>query len=124
MPKSAPTFLRFSLIWSHPLYPGETGRPDPELWPFPSRIRQTRPRAPRYITSRMRERSFDIFFGVPGADPLWRESVQGLMQARERMRQIATQTPGPYFIFSVDSQSILAQVDTAAKPPEKSGGDA
>lgn len=72
----------------------------------------------------MRERSFEIFFGVPGADPLWRESVQGLVQARERMLQIATQTPGPYFIYSVDSQSILARVDTAVKTAKKSGGEA
>jgi hypothetical protein len=39
--------------------------------------------------------------------------------ARERMRQLAEQTPGPYFVFSIESKAILAAEDTTLMKEKK-----
>jgi hypothetical protein len=64
----------------------------------------------------MIEATFDIFAGGPQKDPVWLESVAGLSHARERMEQIAQKTPGQYFVFSIGSHSILAQIETFKTP--------
>jgi len=64
----------------------------------------------------MKEPSFDIFSGRSDKDAVWIEAVQGLSNARARMHEIAAQTPGQYFIFSVGSHAILAQTETFKKP--------
>jgi hypothetical protein len=60
----------------------------------------------------MKEPAFDIFSGGPDKDPIWIETVEGLSQARERMHQLAAANPGPYFLYSVQSQAVLARVET------------
>jgi hypothetical protein len=58
------------------------------------------------------EETFDIFSGAPEEHSRWVESVEGLASARRRMGQIATETPGKYFLLSGADQSILTQVNT------------
>jgi len=64
----------------------------------------------------MKEPTFDIFSGTPDEDEEWIEAVAGLSNARERMSELAARKPGRYFIFSVGSESILAQVQTFKTP--------
>jgi hypothetical protein len=59
----------------------------------------------------MSEPKLDIFSGTPG-EHVWIEAVPGLSNAQERMAQIAERTPGRYFVFSIGSRAILAQVET------------
>ena len=63
----------------------------------------------------MNEPTFDIFSGGADKDPLWLETAKGLAKARERMEQIAAGRPGRYFLFSVKSQEILAEIETFSK---------
>lgn len=63
----------------------------------------------------MKETNFDIFSGKPG-EALWVESVQGLSNAYARMRDLATQTPGEYFMFAIGSRTILAPTEGFEKP--------
>ena len=67
----------------------------------------------------MKEPTFDIFSGTPNLDDEWIEAVEGLSNARERMQEIAARNPGKYFLFCLESQSILAQIQTFKKhaPP-------
>jgi hypothetical protein len=67
----------------------------------------------------MKEPTFDIFSGASDKDALWVEAVEGLSKARERMEQIAAEKPGPYFLFSGASHSILARVEIFPKPETK-----
>ncbi len=60
----------------------------------------------------MDEGTFDIFSGAPEEHGLWIEAVEGLSKARERMGQMAAQTPGKYFLFSGGSQSILSRIQS------------
>jgi hypothetical protein len=52
---------------------------------------------------------FDIFKELPDRDAVWIERGAGLGEARERMEQIAKEAPGPYFVFSPTSHSVLAR---------------
>ena len=52
-----------------------------------------------------------IFSGTP-KNARWEESAEGLSNARERMEQLAGTKPGQYFLFSINSGSILAQTET------------
>ena len=67
------------------------------------------------------EQCFDIFSGSIDKDILWIEAVTGLATAEKRMAELATQTPGRYFIFSIQSNGVLAEVDTT-KNFIKAGG--
>jgi len=58
------------------------------------------------------ELTFDIFRGDPAHNPIWLEPVKGLSIARQQMEQIAAKKPGRYFLFSVQSRSVLATVYT------------
>jgi len=60
----------------------------------------------------MGERKFDIFKGYIGKDVVWLQSVSGLDNARQRMEQIASESPGVYFLFSRLTHSICARIDT------------
>jgi len=61
----------------------------------------------------MDEPMFDIFRGAIGSgDEVWLESVSGLENARQRMEQIAAATSGLYFLFNLQSHSVLACADT------------
>ena len=63
----------------------------------------------------MDEATFDIFSGAPEEHGLWVEAIEGFSNARQRMREIAAETPGTYFLFSGSSQSILARTRTLKK---------
>lgn len=56
-------------------------------------------------------KDLSIFSGKPGK-ALWVEAVQGLSNACARMHEIAAQTPGEYFVYSIGSRTILAQTET------------
>ena len=64
----------------------------------------------------MDEETFDIFSGAPEEQGLWVEAIAGLSNARQRMAQMAAETPGKYFLFSGCSPSILARTQTFRKP--------
>jgi hypothetical protein len=55
---------------------------------------------------------YDIFSGKDYKDAVWLESVEGLGNASDRMREIARATPGAYFVFSKETRKILASIDT------------
>ncbi len=63
----------------------------------------------------MPEDIFDIFSGTLGQAPLWLETVRGLSNAQEKMKQIASRTPGSYFIFCFSTQSLISQTNTCEK---------
>jgi hypothetical protein len=57
--------------------------------------------------------AFDIFSGHFGKkNVVWLGTVEGLGAARDRMLQFAAKQPGAYFVFSSDSQLIVAAVET------------
>jgi hypothetical protein len=62
----------------------------------------------------MNEPRFDIFSGSLDKDAMWVEAVPGLAKARERMKELAAQVPGKYFVFSMHSHAVLASVDTSS----------
>jgi hypothetical protein len=58
--------------------------------------------------------TFNIFSGCFGEkDAVWLGAAEGLAAARDSMLQFAVTRPGAYFVFSSDSQLIVAAVDTA-----------
>jgi hypothetical protein len=61
------------------------------------------------------EETFDIFSGASDENGLWVEAIEGLSNARQRMKQIATEKPGKYFLFSGSSQSILTRIETRSQ---------
>ena len=59
--------------------------------------------------------TFDIFRGhYLDKEAVWVQAVEGLGKARERMRKIAADNPGPYFVFSWPDQLVLDIVNTAS----------
>jgi hypothetical protein len=61
---------------------------------------------------------YDIFSGHDDKDALWLEAVDGLDASMHRMKDLASQKPGPYFLFCTRTQAVLAAVDTA-RPHEQ-----
>jgi hypothetical protein len=57
--------------------------------------------------------TYDIFSGRTDKQPLWIESVEGLDAAKQRMHDFAASTPGPYFVYRVSTQAVLAFTDTS-----------
>jgi len=56
---------------------------------------------------------YGIFSGSFGEDDVtWLESVEGFDAAYDRMKQIGTERPGKYFLFSRDARKALASIDT------------
>jgi hypothetical protein len=73
----------------------------------------------------MKEPAFDIFTGTSEKNGVWLESVDGLSNARARMHDIAARIPGHYFVFSVGSRSVVAQIETeTVKRSESAKGHA
>jgi hypothetical protein len=60
---------------------------------------------------------YDIFSGHSYKDAVWLEVVKGLGSAANRMKQLAEQTPGPYFVFCVKARAVLASIDTSKPRP-------
>ena len=63
----------------------------------------------------MKQPSFDIFTGTSKKNGTWLNTIEGLSNARARMHEIATKIPGQYFICSIGSDAILAEVETFKK---------
>ena len=64
---------------------------------------------------------FDIFAGQYGeTDAKWIEAVEGLAYACQRMYAVATERPGPYFVFSANSHEVLDSMDTTPIAKAKS----
>lgn len=59
---------------------------------------------------------YDVFAGEPGKDALWVQAVAGLENAQQRMRQIATEKPGRYFLFCAAEDAVIAQIESFARP--------
>lgn len=56
---------------------------------------------------------YGIFSGWFGDDDaMWLESVEGLEAAYNRMKEIATERLGKYFIFSARTKEAIASIDT------------
>jgi len=65
--------------------------------------------------------TFAIFSGhFKQRDVLWIEAREELMEAYEKMLQIAADKPGPYFILSTDTQTCVASVDTSLRDSQYS----
>jgi hypothetical protein len=63
--------------------------------------------------------TFDLFSGAPDGRPAWLEAIKGLEPAKARIQEIATKSPGEYFIFHAHSREIVLRLDTG---PKKWGG--
>ena len=58
---------------------------------------------------------FDIFSGrLEDGSALWIEAVEGMESATDRMKRLATEKPGPYFVFSVVKRMMVAAIDSSA----------
>ena len=55
---------------------------------------------------------YHIFLGLDG-DAICMEAVDGLGKAHDRMKELAADFPGPYFILCAQTHSIVATVDTS-----------
>ena len=58
----------------------------------------------------MNKETFDILSRAPEENGSWVEAIEGLPRARRRMRQIAAEKPGKYFLFSSTDELILTRV--------------
>jgi hypothetical protein len=57
---------------------------------------------------------YDFFSGVlHGKDAFWVGCTECLEKAKEQMNEMAAETPGPFFVFSVSEQRVVAEVDTS-----------
>jgi hypothetical protein len=63
----------------------------------------------------MKEPSFDIFSGQSQIDGVWIETVQGVINARDRLWQIAEGKAGRYFMCGSGQGAILIKVQTFEK---------
>lgn len=63
----------------------------------------------------MRQPAFDIFLGESEKDAIWLEKVEGLSNAKARMKKFARENPGHYFVSS-ENHSILARTNTYSQP--------
>jgi hypothetical protein len=66
---------------------------------------------------------YDIFSGALDKNALWLEAVDGLGPAFERMKQIAANSPGTYFVFCSSTHKVLASIDTSAGPQQQKNAD-
>jgi hypothetical protein len=55
---------------------------------------------------------FEIFKGSSDKQAIWVESLEELTAANERMKELADENPGAYFVFDVRARQILNSVDT------------
>ena len=62
---------------------------------------------------------YDLFAGHSPTDALWIEAAGELDASVQRMKTLANQQPGAYFVFCVRTHAIVASVDTTPTPDEK-----
>lgn len=60
----------------------------------------------------MKEPLLVIFRDCPEKGVAWAESGYGLANAQRRMDQIAAEKPGVYFLFDLETASIVARTNT------------
>jgi hypothetical protein len=60
----------------------------------------------------MRIPTYDIFAGHVDRDAIWMEAVPGLGAATDRMKELAQEKPGAYFVFSAEIHKVLASIET------------
>jgi hypothetical protein len=51
---------------------------------------------------------FDIFKRLPDGQPIWIKAVESLEEARRQLIQIATTSPGDYFIYNTRDGRVIA----------------
>jgi len=56
---------------------------------------------------------YDIFSGAVDTNALWLEVVEGLGPSLERIKQLASESPGNYFVFCSRTHTVLASIDTS-----------
>jgi hypothetical protein len=57
---------------------------------------------------------YDIFRRDLLGTPVWMEAVQDLETAKLRVVELATRSPGEYFVFSQESQEIVSSTPPRA----------
>ena len=58
---------------------------------------------------------FDIFSGrLENGTALWIDAVEGVRNAADRMKQLAAEKPGRYFVFSLEKRTVVAAIDSSA----------
>ena len=67
---------------------------------------------------------FDNFSWAIDNDARWLEAVGGLANAQRRMHEIATKSPGRYFVFCDFSHGVVALTDTSSETGSPRDGNA
>jgi len=57
--------------------------------------------------------TFGIFKGLHDRNAKWVDDVDGQARAEHRMNEIAARDPGPYFVFSAYTHTVVAVTDTS-----------
>jgi len=57
--------------------------------------------------------TFGIFRGLHDRNAKWVDAVEGQVKAERRMCEIAAKDPGPYFVFSAYTHTVIAVTDTS-----------
>jgi hypothetical protein len=52
--------------------------------------------------------TYDIFRGVPDGGPIWIETVQGLDNARAKLRKLFEARPDDYFVYDSTTSNVVA----------------
>jgi hypothetical protein len=58
---------------------------------------------------------FDIFLGAPDKNAMWLECADNFDSAKAKMRKLATENPGTYFLFSSTYRKVLEVIDNSRK---------
>jgi hypothetical protein len=60
--------------------------------------------------------TFDIFLGTSKKLVMWMACVEGLGNARERMKQLAADSPGQYILFATKTHGSVYEIESFAIP--------
>ena len=63
----------------------------------------------------MKVPQYHIFSGLRDKDPMWLETVEGFAAAHKRLKELAAQEPGPYFIFCSGTHTVVASTNTSSE---------
>jgi CheY-like chemotaxis protein len=64
----------------------------------------------------MRVPMFEVFSGhFASGFAVWIETVEGLGNAADLMKNLAAENPGPYFVFSTEKRMVMAAIDTSRR---------
>jgi hypothetical protein len=50
---------------------------------------------------------FDLFMRLPDGQPVWIKAVESLEIARNQLAQMASNSPGEYFIFNTNNGQLI-----------------